>query len=560
MKKLLIFSLVLFIHTICNAQFGQIQIRNRGTIHHLKTVNNNLMVGIIGNHCSFPRGRIIALDSMGQLLWQYESTIFYDDIFIDDGEIIITGIEQDNIYYSFVIEKLDLNGEWLAGNYIEILNGMDVYPLYTPPSSAIRHPSENGFLFYSNNVVVTVDSALNILEYYSYDFGDEVSNWEQIRGPFQSQILTYNIGDTIAYLTDNLLLQSTDSVALPDAIKNAYLLNDLGYILHLEDNTLHQIIDGELVSVDLPFADGLSFRAWENTVKDHLFVNIRDTKTLWEWDGHDSWQPRFWPEDERMSIWGGEYRQNTDQFWFSGSLTPFTLTEAAFVYSTTPTTEETLDIAITNIEQQQIDVELYYQHGDNYFFRFNYNFKITVKNFSNFPIQRFSLKGNTSMGNDCLNASLSFLTNDLSILPGEERSFEIETSRETSFVEENIPENYTREICFHAFAPDGKFDSSLDNNYSCITTNAIITGTKELRKNTDISLSPNPNNGQFKIISSDNIRSWTIYNAMGQTVKQAHNLSGINHELNLGNISKGIYFIAIELKYGTGSIERFIVE
>lgn len=53
---------------------------------------------------------------------------------------------------------------------------------------------------------------------------------------------------------------------------------------------------------------------------------------------------------------------------------------------------------------------------------------------------------------------------------------------------------------------------------------------------------PNPSNGIFKINSTTEINSITIYDSMGRNIKQ---INSNENEVNLTNLSKGIYFIKI---------------
>lgn len=570
MKKLLYLLFAILINTICNGQVGFIQPSSQGIIYNLKSVNNNLIIGITNSECHFLRGGIIAIDSVGQLLWEYNQDNFnYKNIFITpDEKIIIAGIgvfDGASEDYSFAIDKLDLNGQWLSGNTIDILFSSDDNPFFLPPYfEVIEHPNENGFLLYSKGVLVTLDSLFNITEYYLDELGEEIGNWDQIKAPYQSQILAYNIDDTTVYFTDTLFLQPIDSIILPKAIKNAYLLEHIGYILHLDDNDLLQITNGQLNSIELPFSSSSLFIAWENTSKDRLFVSIPETKLIWEWDGIN-WQSRPWPEDERMQIWGGEYRKNTDEYWFSGSITPFTLNEARFIYSAAPPAEDLdldLDLAIIDIQQENVEVELYKQILGLYFFNFNYELKVTIKNLSDTVIQNFSLKDANWYSYECYNHTINnnqFF--NLNLLPGEERAFNIILYQDRSFTEENLPENHSQEFCFSAFAPNNKFDVNLENNTVCINTNAIITNTETIFEEAIIALSPNPSNGAFKMEANSNtIESWTLYNAIGQVIKQAKKISSKTVELHFPQIPKGIYFMEIQLKNGTIKVESLLFE
>ncbi|MBK7667406.1 MAG: T9SS type A sorting domain-containing protein [Sphingobacteriaceae bacterium] len=73
----------------------------------------------------------------------------------------------------------------------------------------------------------------------------------------------------------------------------------------------------------------------------------------------------------------------------------------------------------------------------------------------------------------------------------------------------------------------------------------IDIGVKELIDEEVITVFPNPNNGNFSLQTKfeDNF-DVTIYNAIGQIVKEGANLSGIN-KIDLSG-SKGIYNIVVK--------------
>lgn len=74
-------------------------------------------------------------------------------------------------------------------------------------------------------------------------------------------------------------------------------------------------------------------------------------------------------------------------------------------------------------------------------------------------------------------------------------------------------------------------------------------GINELQQIDDIKIVPNPNNGFFKIETSLTIKSIQLYNVNGKEVY--FNEMNSNDEINVSNLTSGIYFIKIESNTNT---------
>ncbi|MBA3987451.1 MAG: T9SS type A sorting domain-containing protein [Flavobacteriales bacterium] len=61
----------------------------------------------------------------------------------------------------------------------------------------------------------------------------------------------------------------------------------------------------------------------------------------------------------------------------------------------------------------------------------------------------------------------------------------------------------------------------------------------------NISIFPNPSTGEFRISSNERIKSYTIYSALGQSIKN-NIVNSQNFQIKLENHSTGIYFLIIE--------------
>lgn len=75
-------------------------------------------------------------------------------------------------------------------------------------------------------------------------------------------------------------------------------------------------------------------------------------------------------------------------------------------------------------------------------------------------------------------------------------------------------------------------------------------GINELQQIDDIKIVPNPNNGFFKIETSLTIKSIQLYNVNGKEV-YFNEMNSNDDEINVSNLTSGIYFIKIESKTNT---------
>jgi hypothetical protein len=106
------------------------------------------------------------------------------------------------------------------------------------------------------------------------------------------------------------------------------------------------------------------------------------------------------------------------------------------------------------------------------------------------------------------------------------------------------------------------------NNYPvCTTQLKSVEGAFDEEKieenpNIDESLSitifPNPNQGQFQIaVNSDKIADITVFNSLGQQLK---NVSGLYQiDIDLGNQPKGMYFVTVKVGDKTYN-DKFLVK
>lgn len=85
-----------------------------------------------------------------------------------------------------------------------------------------------------------------------------------------------------------------------------------------------------------------------------------------------------------------------------------------------------------------------------------------------------------------------------------------------------------------------------------------VDGISEIERH--IKLYPNPNNGQFNIVSETSIESYTIYNMIGVLVDQQQGINSTNLQIDQQMITSGQYIIIVQLTDQTQVTRKFIVK
>ncbi|NPA67303.1 MAG: T9SS type A sorting domain-containing protein [Chlorobi bacterium] len=96
---------------------------------------------------------------------------------------------------------------------------------------------------------------------------------------------------------------------------------------------------------------------------------------------------------------------------------------------------------------------------------------------------------------------------------------------------------------------------------NCIWANDCSSGIYEARSNnpsSNIKIFPDPAISELNIKNNLTISSIKISNVTGQTVLNANNINNINYNLNIANLTKGIYFLIIKNNNGTYNVKKFV--
>ena len=84
-----------------------------------------------------------------------------------------------------------------------------------------------------------------------------------------------------------------------------------------------------------------------------------------------------------------------------------------------------------------------------------------------------------------------------------------------------------------------------DNQYFVISVE-FVSGLEELFSEEGILIYPNPTEGSLYIQNPSSDRfSYNIYNINGKLVANEQHISGSGREVNLSNLSKGVYFVKL---------------
>jgi len=99
----------------------------------------------------------------------------------------------------------------------------------------------------------------------------------------------------------------------------------------------------------------------------------------------------------------------------------------------------------------------------------------------------------------------------------------------------------------------GSFDIDLIEFYAASATSI------SKNKTSDLTIGPNPSNGIFRLNSEKQITGYTVFNTVGQVVRQVNSLNNNSTIVNVSGSPKGIYLIKVEYENGDSEIARTVV-
>lgn len=102
------------------------------------------------------------------------------------------------------------------------------------------------------------------------------------------------------------------------------------------------------------------------------------------------------------------------------------------------------------------------------------------------------------------------------------------------------------------------------NGDTCVKkfkVNCIATDTREINLDLPFSLYPNPLLSEATLTVNKHLfnASLTIYNSVGQIVRQIRNISGHSYSIQRKNLPSGLYFLSLAQDQLTFPIERLLI-
>jgi hypothetical protein len=195
------------------------------------------------------------------------------------------------------------------------------------------------------------------------------------------------------------------------------------------------------------------------------------------------------------------------------------------------------------------------------------------------PADRWLVSPSISIPSNATNVVLTFKARSFDVAPhqdGYKLKISSTTNSKTSFSTvllnvPNTPNNllsqlsetsvnlstYAGQTIYLAWINDFENGNILALDDINLSTNSLVN--EEFNINHSIVISPNPNNGNFKITSLNPISKLKIYDVLGKLVYS--NESNLTNEIIISNtISKGIYFLKAELENKSSVFQKVFIE
>ncbi|MCU0359677.1 MAG: T9SS type A sorting domain-containing protein [Bacteroidia bacterium] len=176
-------------------------------------------------------------------------------------------------------------------------------------------------------------------------------------------------------------------------------------------------------------------------------------------------------------------------------------------------------------------------------FSYNGEFKVSVKNNSNFQVKGFNLNVDYP-GMICPKSWQMWF--DTIIHPN--ASAVVNTGNIMVYGSTGASQNVT--ICFFTSAPGRQPDIQVANDAFCSSTPVLVGVSETMDKENQLQIFPNPFNSSFNIESEFEIKEVRLFNALGEMVLNQI-ATGKEVSIEIPDFSKGIYFLSIETEKGT---------
>jgi hypothetical protein len=200
------------------------------------------------------------------------------------------------------------------------------------------------------------------------------------------------------------------------------------------------------------------------------------------------------------------------------------------------------DIGVSNVALINYSVN----YNTPFWLHSYYDFMVTVKNYGNDTIRGFKLNKFLYDGWICERMRFNKFYN-VTILPFDSV---IVTTAPFMDIEPSPAPLYSKNICFFTTIPNASNDIETNNDEFCKTISfpvgiAEYSGSSAL----NIHIFPNPFSSAFTIQAQEELRKILVFDAMGLLVYTRY-LTNKDEEIELHDLSKGLYFIRIETEKG----------
>lgn len=224
----------------------------------------------------------------------------------------------------------------------------------------------------------------------------------------------------------------------------------------------------------------------------------------------------------------------------------------------------TEDIGITGGYMDSARSTFYFSTVQNaYFTSFHYyRFKFIVKNFGSAPVSSFKVNSLVNTGYVCGTDYYSEQFNTPPIAPG--ATYTVTSRWIAKYANESAGPlgqmiAINGNLCFNTSRPNDANDAAILNDDYCksFTFLETVTGIEDLQEGTTLSIFPNPANELLHIQCSLPMQKLSLCDVSGRLLQTLVIQDILEQELNVRDLSAGIYFIRIETAKGI-AIRKFV--
>ncbi len=197
-----------------------------------------------------------------------------------------------------------------------------------------------------------------------------------------------------------------------------------------------------------------------------------------------------------------------------------------------------------------------YSLGSKYF-----KARAVVKNYGSIPVTKLQVNSLTYPYGICGNSYFVKPIDSVNILPGQTDTLDMGW---INYAISQMPSTtqpigyYPASLCLNTSIPNWTHDVQSNNDGACANYNLPVVGLKDIKTEIEMQLFPNPTNGILTINSEAMIETIFVQDISGRTMKHLVQNRTKSCEIDLGELSTGIYFLVI--KTNIGSVTRKVIK